>query len=99
MPNKSAMSPKTCLHLIKIINLPQNVIISQQILLIKGIVENFKCKTKQNIALFVENAKFLSTGLSPSTGRFKFLINLGEENKEFNLKFSYCNANFVLNVI
>lgn len=93
------MSSENCLHLIKLINLEQNVIIPHQILIIKGVIDNYKCVQQENISLQVENVKYLTTGLSSDTGRFKFLLDLGVENKEFLLTFSYCNSKLKISII
>ncbi|XP_065363528.1 uncharacterized protein LOC135956861 [Calliphora vicina] len=93
------MSSANCLHLIKLLNLHDNVVIPQQILLIKGVVEHSKCFKPQDVELSIENANILTTGLSKDTGRFKFLIDLGQENKNIELSFSYCKTNLRINVL
>ncbi|KAM7346721.1 uncharacterized protein ACRADG_006530 [Cochliomyia hominivorax] len=97
--SRKIMSSNNCLHVIKLINLQNNDVITHQILLIKGVVQQSKCFKSQEIQLSIENAKFLTTGLSKETGRFKFLINLGFENKNYELKFSYCKANLTIHIL
>ncbi|XP_037809591.1 uncharacterized protein LOC119602250 [Lucilia sericata] len=93
------MSCENCLHLIKLLNLQDNFVIPQQILLIKGVVEQPKCYKQQDIALYIENRQILSTGLCHNTGRFKFLIDLGQENRKFQLNFSYGKVKLLINII
>ena len=92
------MTATNCLHTIKILNLQDNLLIPHQILLIKGVVDNFRCAKQQDIRLNVDEKQLQATGLSQATGKFKFLIDLDTKNKDLQLNFSYCQAKLTVNI-
>lgn len=92
------MTTSNCLHTIKITNLQDNLLIPYQLLLIKGVVDNFRCSKQQDIWINVNENELQATGLSQTTGKFKFLIDLGTENKDLQLNFTYCQAKLTLNI-
>ncbi|XP_013099774.2 uncharacterized protein LOC106082019 [Stomoxys calcitrans] len=81
----------SCLHAIKLLNLKENEIIPHRFLLLKGIVEGQKCGEPENVSLDIENTPQLASSDS-SSGKFKFLLDLGVEKRTIDIKIKYCNA-------
>ncbi|XP_075159205.1 uncharacterized protein LOC142232335 [Haematobia irritans] len=86
-----------CLHSIKLLNLRNNEIIPHRFLLIKGKVEGEKCKATTTISLD-DDVNHQVTSIESSSGKFKFLLDLGVDNRNIFIKFQYCNAIKEVNV-
>lgn len=95
------MSVNNCLHVIKITNLQDNEVIPHRFLLLKGRVDGHKCHESHStisLSLGKYHHEILTSADFSRTGKFKFLVDLGVENKQILLTLSYCNALFQLNI-
>ncbi|XP_073833974.1 uncharacterized protein [Musca autumnalis] len=89
----SLQKPSNCLHIIKLLNIQENETIPHRFLLVKGKVEGQgrKCCGDKKIALFLGNTPQTQVSADSDSGRFKFLLDLGEEDKRYHLRLKYCN--------